>query len=231
MNGFFQLQRKFFVHPLWTEERDYSRAEAFLDLLQLAAFTHTRRIVKGSIVHLEPGQLCGSIRYLAGRWNWSTKRVRTYLDLLEAEGMVARLKAQGGTILTLCNYKRYASEGMPKGTPEGKGKEADGHSEGTPGAQIEEGRERKEQGRTVRRPTLAEALEAAKTTGMREDLAKHWWETREASGWIKGSTGGTTPVGQNWRADMSCSKRWAEESLAKSGGNRPTGTVAKMARL
>lgn len=110
MNGFFQLQRKFFSHWLWKDDdRVFSRAEAFLDLLQLAAFTRTKKIVGVSMIELDAGQIVASERFLAGRWKWSTSKVRAFLTLLEADRMAAKEIKQGVTVLTLCNYKRYIS--------------------------------------------------------------------------------------------------------------------------
>ena len=91
MNGYFNLHRKFFRHWLWTEEpRTLSKAEAFLDLLPLAAFTRSKKVVGNGIIELERGQICGSERYLADRWKWSTKKVRAFLTLLEADRMATR---------------------------------------------------------------------------------------------------------------------------------------------
>lgn len=142
MKGFFQLQRRFFSHWLWVgESRSFSKAEAFLDLLQLAAFTRTKKVVGGSLLQLEPGEVCGSERYLSGRWGWSTKKVRAFLTLLEADKMVGRSRKQGVTIITLCNYAKY--------TFEGRGEEAaknhSGSSEEALRKQIEEGEELKKE--------------------------------------------------------------------------------------
>ena len=115
--GFFKLQRRFFNHYLWLEHREFSRAEAFLDLLQLAAYAHTRRLVKGVLLDFLPGQLCGSERYLATRWNWSTKKVRNFLALLEVDHMVIREKKREGSKLTIVNYESYNDGGITKEAP------------------------------------------------------------------------------------------------------------------
>ena len=105
MQGYIILHRRFFTHWLWTEEREFSKREAFLDLLQLAAYAHSKRLIKGDVVELRPGQLCGSERYLAGRWKWSTTRVRAFLTLLEADKMVGiETKKRAGSVITLTNY-------------------------------------------------------------------------------------------------------------------------------
>lgn len=113
-NGYLMLQRRFFSHALWEESREFSRAEAFLDLLQLAAYAHTKKIVKGVLVSLAPGQLCASQRYMADRWGWSTKKVRHFFALLEADQIIEPQKNREGTIITLCNYEKYNSSDPEK---------------------------------------------------------------------------------------------------------------------
>ena len=44
----------------------------------------------GRKMRLEPGQLIGATSWLASRWNWTPKQVRTFLDKLEEEGMITR---------------------------------------------------------------------------------------------------------------------------------------------
>lgn len=116
-SGFLKIYRKFFNHPLWKEKRSFSKAEAFLDLLQLAAFMPTKRLCAGEMVTLEVGQLVGSERYLSDRWGWSTKKVRAFLTLSQQEQMIVIKKKRQGSIITLCNYERYASEFLSEEAP------------------------------------------------------------------------------------------------------------------
>lgn len=138
--GFFKIQRKFFLHPLWQEDRTYSRAEAFLDLLQLAAFAPCRRLSAGVMVELSVGQLIGSERYLAGRWNWSTKKVRAYFQMIVSEKMAVIEKKREGSIITLCNYARYANMEIEEEAP----KKRRGSAEEAPRKRIEEVKELEE---------------------------------------------------------------------------------------
>lgn len=221
MNGYFQVQRRFFNHWLWKDDRVFSRAEAFLDLLQLAAFTHSKRVVGSDLVRLAPGEIVASERFLAGRWKWSTTKVRAYLTLLEADRMVTKEKKQGTTVLTLSNYDKYRSSGSTE-----KAQINQGESGEEAGAkQIEEGgnKENKD-GERTRRPTLEQAIAAASEVGITADIAQCWLEAREANDWMKATNGGgTTPVGPNWRADLNTAYRqgWPQEMLAKAKINKP----------
>jgi hypothetical protein len=106
--GFFKLKRSFFSHWLWDEDRVYNRGEAFLDLLQLAAYSDIKRIVNGKLISVPIGGVAASERYLAERWKWSRTKVRTFLQTLESNRMLKPEKDQGETVLILCNYKRHA---------------------------------------------------------------------------------------------------------------------------
>lgn len=138
--GFFKLQRKFFKNPMWLESRSFSRAEAFLDLLQSAAFIPTKRLCSGVMVELQIGQLIGSERYLSGRWGWSTKKVRSFLDMAESEQMLVIEKKREGSIITLCNYERYANQGITEEAP----KKHERSAEEAPRKRIEEYKELEE---------------------------------------------------------------------------------------
>lgn len=219
MNGYFQLQRRFFSHWLWTEEsRVFSKAEAFLDLLQLAAFTRTRRIVGGSVIQLEPGQVCGSERYLAGRWGWSTKKVRAYLTLLEAERMVGRQKKREGTILTLCNYEKYRAEFIAKEAP----KNQEGSTEEAPRKQIEEGKEAigEQANRAGTGKHEIPNLEAVKKYAANApvpisvECAVAFFDQQEGGGWLMNNG---HPIA-DWRAILRrYASRWNQHEQAKGG--------------
>jgi hypothetical protein len=95
-----------------------SRMEAWLDLVCLAQYKQTRVPRRGRVMTLDVGQLMGSRRWLATRWNWSEKTVRHFLEVLEAEGMISFIHndrgpiAGGygqtlGNVITVCNYSKY----------------------------------------------------------------------------------------------------------------------------
>ncbi|WP_367873724.1 hypothetical protein [Luteolibacter sp. Populi] len=154
MNGFLPLQRSFFSHTLWQEKREFSRAEAFLDMLQLAVFTRTKKIVKDSLLVLERGQLCGSLRFLAGRWGWGQRRVRSFLAMLESEELITLGKepkrTHYGEVITISDYDAYKDVSPRKDTQPTHRR----HAADTRKTQIEEGEEggkRKEGGTSFAR--------------------------------------------------------------------------------
>ena len=89
-NGWFALHRNYFDHWLWKIPRKFSEAEAFLDMLGLAAYEEERRDHGRDQVDLEPGEFPMTDRELADRWKWSRGSVRRFLGLLERQEMVIR---------------------------------------------------------------------------------------------------------------------------------------------
>lgn len=109
MKGYIPISRSFFDSPFWSEERDYSRAEAWLDLIQRSRFEAGVQVVKNSVIELERGEQIASLRYLGKRWQWDKGRVGRFITLLEKMGQVRQEMRQGQSVLTLCNYDKYNS--------------------------------------------------------------------------------------------------------------------------
>jgi hypothetical protein len=65
--------------------------------------------------------------------------------------------------------------------------------------------------------TLQAAIAHAPMVRMTPKAAEHWWHTRNAAGWTKGSTGGGAPRRiTSWQSDMATSREWAEDAVAKA---------------
>lgn len=119
--GFIKLSRRFFSNIMWNEARTFSSCEAWLDLIQSARFDATPRkeCIGGREVVYNRGQYPASIRFLAKRWEWSEKKVRSFLEYLKKERMITTECTQGMNIITLCKYEEYNDAGTAKDTSEG----------------------------------------------------------------------------------------------------------------
>ena len=138
IEGFIPISRKLFNNFLWMENREFSRAEAWIDLLQLARFeaNSTKEIINGRVIEYERGERPLSLRLLADRWKWSKNRVDKFLDLLVSEHMITKRTTQGTTvrtdsgtacgtkqtIITICNYETYNSVSKKEGQQSRQGK-------------------------------------------------------------------------------------------------------------
>lgn len=106
--SYLPLNRKFFKHEFWDENRVFSRAEAWIDLIATANFKDETPIkVNGKIISIKTGQLVASLSYLGKRWQWSKDKVLRFLRLLETDGMITRELIQKETVITMLNYEVY----------------------------------------------------------------------------------------------------------------------------
>lgn len=125
MSGYIKLSRKYFAHFLWNEKRTFSKAEAWLDLIQQVRFDGScngKKLVNGKLIEFKRGEVIASNRYLSERWQWSgPSTVKRFLDLLKLEQMIETRVEQGETIIILCNYDSYNTEKNDVGTPNGTG--------------------------------------------------------------------------------------------------------------
>lgn len=62
------------------------------------------------------GQYAASIRFLSKRWQWSEKKVRSFLNHLRKEDMITSECTQGINIITLVKYDQYNDTGTTWGT-------------------------------------------------------------------------------------------------------------------
>lgn len=138
--GHVKLSRKFFaLDPHWNERRTFSKAEAWIDLIQRAAWKEHKRVVDMQIIVLRRGEFLGSLRFLADAWGWgSAGKVKRFLALLEKTGRISEQRTeQSGTVYLVINYDAYQSKPTDDGTPDGTDAEQGRNSDGTPTEQRE----------------------------------------------------------------------------------------------
>jgi len=121
--GYFMIARSLLEHPVWLEDKPFSRGQAWVDLIGRANWKATERWSGAELVKVKRGQLLTSEGALAERWGWSRGKVRRYLDTLEKNGMISKNSTAKGTALTVENYAKYQSQRPTSGT--GSGQQAD----------------------------------------------------------------------------------------------------------
>jgi len=105
--GFIKLNRGFFDNFLWNEAREYSKAEAWIDLIQSARFEASTEIINGKVIELQKGEIPASRRFLELRWNWGSSKVSNFLKILAQLGMINQRQANGQTVISLVKYNVY----------------------------------------------------------------------------------------------------------------------------
>lgn len=119
MSGWYAMKRGWLDHEIFQPVGQWSRAEAWVWMIENAAF-HPVTIDIGGKPHAVPrGALCFSQRFLSRKFRWSQKALQTFLKHLEAHGVVKICEARTGigtasrrTQVTLCNYEKYQDAGI-----------------------------------------------------------------------------------------------------------------------
>ncbi|EWA13747.1 DnaD domain protein [Staphylococcus aureus] len=97
-------------HWLFKEKRTFSKFEAWIYLLMEANHSKAKVPIGNQIVTVERGQRLTSILTLSDLFNWSRFKVKTFLDLLESDGMLEVKTTSKYTLITIVNYDFYQSE-------------------------------------------------------------------------------------------------------------------------
>lgn len=109
MQGWIKLHREMRNHWIWQEDRKFSYAEAWIDLILLANHKPNKVNIKGKLLYLERGELARSTKGLGETWKWSKSRVSRFLKTLEKDGMIRYKNETVTSRITICNYDDYQS--------------------------------------------------------------------------------------------------------------------------
>jgi len=111
-NGWIKLHRKLLDNGLWRERREFSKAEAWIDILLNAQHSHEPQEVwlKNTMHWCYRGQCLKSLDTWARRWGWTKSKVRRVLDMFQKANMIRTESDTQTTRLTVCNYDYYNGE-------------------------------------------------------------------------------------------------------------------------
>ena len=110
MTGWISIDRSIQNHWLFKEKRTFSKFEACIYLLMEANHSKAKVPIGNQIVTVERGQRLTSILTLSDLFNWSRFKVKTFLDLLESDGMLEVKTTSKYALITIVNYDFYQSE-------------------------------------------------------------------------------------------------------------------------
>lgn len=184
------------IPPASPDRGSFSRAEAWIDLIMECRYREGAVNNNGKKMVLRKGQLLGAVSWLANRWNWSPKTVRTFLDKLEKEGMITqtaespdqstphtetgRSKGRYANVLTVCKYDlfqlAYRDVRQVPGMVKGKLSAGSGQDKGD--IYKEETKEQRNKGTNSQQ----EPVDPATLAG--EDLASEM--ARDVARWMNG---------------------------------------------
>lgn len=112
-NGYIKLQRKIRDHWIWSNDH---YLKAWIDLIMMMNYEDTKILFDNKPTVVKRGSRITSIRKLAERWNWSSSRVKRFLDMLERDGMINTVRNTRNTTITVINYGFYQDQNRKSGT-------------------------------------------------------------------------------------------------------------------
>ncbi len=103
-SGWIKLHRQIIDNWIW---EDAEKLKAWLDILMMVNHEDKTTLIGGKLVTIHRGEKLTSTLKLAARWGWGRARVRTFLELLERDGMCTTDRTANGTTIKVSNYAEY----------------------------------------------------------------------------------------------------------------------------
>jgi len=124
--GYVKLYRALSESDLWLAE-PFTKGQAWVDLILAANFRDRVAYISGQEIPVNRGQLAWSEVTLSKRWKWSRGKVRRFLKLLKNDAKITQQSEQYTSLITICNYEKFQTDGTaggtgygtPNGTPNG----------------------------------------------------------------------------------------------------------------
>jgi hypothetical protein len=132
MQGWIKLHRKVKCHWLFTENRTFTKFEAWIDLLLEVNHKGNKFMLGHELVEVQKGQTITSVRKLCERWGWSNSKVTQFLKLLQSDNMIHVESDTKKTVITIVNYGVYQVEGDAKNDSEATLNRQENDTEQTP---------------------------------------------------------------------------------------------------
>ena len=102
--SFIKLDRRIFNHWVFDDPWYF---KAWIDLIGMANYEPSRCVINNQLFAVERGEILRSYQTLARRWNCSYTKARSFLGLLEADGMVVIINEKIATRIKIANYEDY----------------------------------------------------------------------------------------------------------------------------
>jgi hypothetical protein len=179
--GFYQMARGWQDNPLFGNA-EYSERDAWVWLVEHAAWRPTKLRVKGVVIDLIRGQLCFAQRFMAEKWRWSKSRVDRFLKRLSAESMISICSKNGATaghpagqgqsVISICNYDKYQS---PEAVDRGNAVPENGATAGQQrGKEEEYKKDKKEEERSLTADAASDYAFSGRVIRLKEGQFSQW---------------------------------------------------------
>lgn len=100
MRGFYRMSRGWMKNEVFKREQ-YTEREAWVWLIEEAAFRPRTKRVGPYVVQLKRGQVATTLRFMAKAWGWKKDRARRFLKRLVDDSMLRCSWGENATPYTL----------------------------------------------------------------------------------------------------------------------------------
>lgn len=107
MKGWISVHRKILENPVLSQNRVYSRFEAFLYLLLKANHKNAQVVIGVKLYEVKKGDFITSQAKLCKAFKWGNSKLRNFLKLLEDADMITINTETNLTYISICNYRSY----------------------------------------------------------------------------------------------------------------------------
>ncbi len=107
--GWISLHRQIWESWIW-KDKPFSKGQAWIDLLLLVNHKDDKTLIDNKLITVLRGSHITSQLKLMDRWGWGKERVRNFLKLLEADGMILVETTTRYTLITITNYDTYQNQ-------------------------------------------------------------------------------------------------------------------------
>lgn len=90
MGGWISIHRKFQENWIWKSTEPFDKRSAWLSMLFKVNYEDTKTVVDNTLIELKKGSFITSENKLSKEWKWSRKKVKGFLEKLEADEMLIK---------------------------------------------------------------------------------------------------------------------------------------------
>ena len=141
--GFVYLERQIRDNWVWNK-KPFSQGQAWIDMIMMAGYEDKTISFDGGPMQIRCGEFVTSMRKLAERWGWSTKKVSRFLNDLERDQMVSQNRTSRRTTVFIVNYSTFQRLGNTRGNSKETLRKHRGNTEENNEGNIKETKEKKE---------------------------------------------------------------------------------------
>lgn len=114
MEGWIKLHRQLLNSDIWLIDKPYDERSAWIYLLLMANHEDKNVILGNDVVEVKRGSFITSEIKLMKKWGWSKTKVRSFLKLLENDGMIIKKSDHKKTTITIINYSSFQNSQTTK---------------------------------------------------------------------------------------------------------------------